>query len=264
LASQDAEGQRLSLPASWAARWSRGASAHVDATPVHDYARIHGLSWQKRSLDIVLSIVALVLTSPLALVAAILIRATSRGPVFFTQERVGLNRRLDDRRGATNGGLRVNQRDIERRRVTKFGKPFVMYKFRTMTVTAEEGTPQFAQLNDPRVTTVGRFLRKTRFDEIPQFLNVLKGDMSIVGPRPERACFIERIDREVPQFHWRLRTKPGITGLAQVNVGYCNTVAGMRDKLQYDLEYIRQLGPKTDLKILARTVGVVVTGKGAF
>ncbi len=264
MAPQDPSSRGLSLPGRYVRPWKRDVVVVVDMAPIDYYARLHGLSWSKRSLDIALSIGALVLTAPLALVAAAAIKLTSPGPIFFTQERIGLNRRLDNRRGVTNGKPKGERRNGDRRTDKKYGKPFTMYKFRTMAVTAENGNPQFAQLNDPRVTTIGRLLRKSRFDEIPQFINVLRGDMSIVGPRPERACFIERIDEQVPEFQWRLRTKPGITGLAQVNLGYCNTVDGMRGKLGYDLEYIRQIGPIIDLKILARTVGVVVTGRGAF
>jgi lipopolysaccharide/colanic/teichoic acid biosynthesis glycosyltransferase len=114
------------------------------------------------------------------------------------------------------------------------------------------------------VTRVGRFLRRTRIDEVPQFLNVILGDMSVVGPRPERPFFMATHDRDVPDFKRRLRAKPGITGLAQINAGYTNTVAGMKRKLGFDLEYIRRMSPVTDLRILLQTVLVVVTGKGAF
>jgi lipopolysaccharide/colanic/teichoic acid biosynthesis glycosyltransferase len=121
----------------------------------------------------------------------------------------------------------------------------------------------WARENDPRITPVGRILRRSRIDELPQFINVLRGDMSIVGPRPERAYFIGRIEKELPDFHLRLRTKPGITGLAQVQLGYTNTDEGLRQKLHLDLEYIHTLGFWTDFKILMRTVFVVLTGRGA-
>lgn len=264
MASQDVNSQRISLPGSWASRPFRQARTRVQAPSVAYTDRLHGLSWSKRALDVCLSTSALILTAPLALLTAAVIKLTSEGPVFFTQERVGLNRRVHDRRESSqykNGSCRRNG---DRRTHTKYGRPFTIYKFRTMVVKAENGNPQFAAVNDPRVTRVGRLLRKTRIDEIPQFFNVLKGEMSIVGPRPERAYFIEQIDKEVPEFRTRLRAKPGITGLAQVNVGYCNTTDGMKDKLNHDLEYIRNLGAMTDLKILARTVGVVVTGRGAY
>jgi lipopolysaccharide/colanic/teichoic acid biosynthesis glycosyltransferase len=149
--------------------------------------------------------------------------------------------------------------------LVNFGLPFTIYKFRTMVVDAERGTPPlWAKEQDPRITPVGRVLRKTRIDEIPQFINVLHGDMSIVGPRPERAYFIGRIEKDLPEFHLRLRTKPGITGLAQVALGYTNTDDGLRQKLYFDLVYIRNWSPWMDLKILFRTVYVVLTGKGAY
>jgi lipopolysaccharide/colanic/teichoic acid biosynthesis glycosyltransferase len=212
--------------------------------------------------DIVIASMSLVLTAPLCLLAAIAIKLTSPGPVFFRQERVGLDRRQGDRRRRSNPS-RSERRNTDRRRFVKFGKPFTMYKFRTMRNDAEGDQPQWARPGDPRVTTVGRFLRRTRIDEIPQFLNVLRGDMSVVGPRPERSFFIASHDREVPDFKLRLRAKPGITGMAQVHAGYANSVEGMKRKLDFDLAYIRQLSPLTDVKIMLRTVLVVVTGKGA-
>jgi lipopolysaccharide/colanic/teichoic acid biosynthesis glycosyltransferase len=221
-----------------------------------------GLSRWKRLTDIVIASISLVLTAPLCLLAAVAIKLTSPGPVLFRQERVGLDRRRSDRRRRSNPSS-AERRNGDRRRFVKFGKPFTMYKFRTMRNGAEGDQPQWARPGDPRVTAVGRFLRRTRIDEIPQFINVLRGDMSVVGPRPERSFFIASHDREVPDFKLRLRTKPGITGLAQVHVGYANTVEGMKEKLDFDLEYIRQLSPVTDLRIMLRTVMVVVTGKGA-
>jgi lipopolysaccharide/colanic/teichoic acid biosynthesis glycosyltransferase len=139
-----------------------------------------------------------------------------------------------------------------------------MYKFRSMRADAENGKPEWTAENDPRVTTVGRLLRKTRIDEIPQFFNVVRGDMSIVGPRPERDYFYAMVGHEIPHFRLRLRAKPGLTGLAQINVGYCNSVSQMQGKLDHDLEYIRTLSPTTDAKILLRTVPVVFTGRGAY
>jgi lipopolysaccharide/colanic/teichoic acid biosynthesis glycosyltransferase len=138
-----------------------------------------------------------------------------------------------------------------------------MYKFRSMRNGAEPDGAVWATEDDPRITAVGRVLRKTRIDEIPQFLNVLSGDMSVVGPRPERDHFYRELTREIPDFPKRLRAKPGITGLAQVNNGYTNTIAGTRIKLNHDLAYIRDLRPATDAKILLRTISVVLTGKGA-
>lgn len=229
----------------------------------HPYDVIGRLGW-KRALDIVVSIVGLVLTSPVIATAAVIVKVTSAGPVFYRQERIGINRRNRDRRDAS-AQADADRRRRDRRVLVNFGRPFTIYKFRTMVVDAERGTPpMWAKERDPRITTVGRVLRKARIDELPQFLNVLRGEMSIVGPRPERAYFIGRIEKDLPEFQLRLRTKPGITGLAQVHLGYTNTDAGLRDKLHLDLEYIRRLSLVTDLKILCRTVFVVFTGKGAY
>jgi lipopolysaccharide/colanic/teichoic acid biosynthesis glycosyltransferase len=228
----------------------------------HPFDVVGQFGW-KRAIDILLSLVGITLTLPVMLLTAIVIKCTSPGPVFYRQERVGINRRLQERRrGSVADDSERRRRD--RRVLVNFGKPFTIYKFRTMVVNAEVGTPpMWAKERDPRITSIGRALRKTRIDELPQFMNVLRGEMSIVGPRPERAYFIGRIEKELPDFHLRLRTKPGITGLAQVRLGYTNTDDGMRDKLHLDLEYIRHLSLWTDIKILFRTIFVVVTGKGA-
>jgi lipopolysaccharide/colanic/teichoic acid biosynthesis glycosyltransferase len=238
----------------------RAGEAHI-APFVPDAVR-DWIPW-KRVLDIFLSIVALILLSPVMLLAALAIKLTSPGPVFFHQERVGLNRRTGDRRNRRPSRLANERRRQERRVVVNFGKPFRMHKFRTMVTDAEGDKPVWAKKNDSRITPVGAFLRRCRIDELPQFINVIKGDMSIVGPRPERAYFMAQIEQDLPDFQHRLRTKPGITGLAQVEVGYTNTVDGMRDKLDFDLRYIRNLSLFEDLRILYKTVSVVVTGKGA-
>jgi lipopolysaccharide/colanic/teichoic acid biosynthesis glycosyltransferase len=225
---------------------------------------LNGYTRWKRGADVVLGVLGIAGFAPLMLLAAILVKLTSPGPVFYAQERVGLNRRFRERRGPQNGGPPTDRRGKERRQVPRHGKPFRMYKFRSMRDGAENGQPTWTSMNDPRVTRVGRWLRKTRMDETPQFFNVLKGDMSIVGPRPERDYFYQMVGREIPQFRLRLMTKPGLTGLAQINVGYCNKMSEMHHKLEHDLEYIRTVSPSTDAKILARTVSVVVTGRGAF
>ena len=237
-------------------------SSNFHSAPERVVRVVDGLQW-KRALDVVVSSVALILLSPLMLIAALVVKMTSPGPVLFEQERIGLNRRTSDRRGSRSyrGSER---RDKDRRFVVNFGNPFKMYKFRTMVADAEKGTPVWAQKNDSRITPVGAFMRRTRIDELPQFFNVLRGDMSIVGPRPERAYFIAQIEKDLPEFQDRLRTKPGITGLAQVELGYTNTVDGMHNKLGYDLQYIKDLKPQSDLKILFKTVSVVLTGKGAY
>jgi lipopolysaccharide/colanic/teichoic acid biosynthesis glycosyltransferase len=189
---------------------------------VHPFDISGGLGW-KRVKDVVISLLGLLLFSPIMLTAAALIKLTSPGPVFYRQERVGINRRRGDRR-ARAGVLDVDRRGRDRRVLVNFGRPFTIYKFRTMVLDAERGAPpMWARENDPRITAVGRVMRRSRIDELPQFINVLRGDMSIVGPRPERAYFIGRIEKELPDFHLRLRAKPGITGLAQVQLGYTNT-----------------------------------------
>lgn len=226
------------------------------------YTVCGGQGW-KRAKDILVSVLGLIIFSPVMLVTAALIKLTSPGPVFYRQERIGINRRCGDRR-AQAGLFESDRRRRDRRVLVSFGKPFTIYKFRTMVMDAERGAPpMWARENDPRITAVGRILRKSRIDELPQFINVLRGDMSIVGPRPERAYFIGRIEKELPDFHLRLRAKPGITGLAQVQLGYTNTDEGLRQKLHLDLEYIHSLGFWTDFKILLRTVFVVLTGRGA-
>jgi lipopolysaccharide/colanic/teichoic acid biosynthesis glycosyltransferase len=224
---------------------------------------LRGRTGWKRTKDVAISILGLIVLFPVLMLAAILIKMTSPGPVFYRQERIGINRRTGERR-AQGGEFDASRRRRDRRVLVNFGRPFTIYKFRTMVMDAEQGAPpMWAKENDPRITSVGRYMRRTRVDELPQFVNVLRGDMSIVGPRPERAYFIGRIEKELPDFHLRLRTKPGITGLAQVELGYTNTDDGLRQKLHLDLEYIRTLGFWTDFKILARTVFVVLTGKGA-
>jgi lipopolysaccharide/colanic/teichoic acid biosynthesis glycosyltransferase len=224
-----------------------------------------GASAWKRAADVALGLGGLLAAWPFMLFAAAAVKLTSPGPVFFTQDRVGIDRRVADRRARRNGYMGAERRrPSERRSETRYGRPFKMYKFRSMKTGAEANGPKWTSKNDPRITKVGRLLRKTRLDETPQFFNVIKGDMSFVGPRPERDYFYAEVEKEVPHFRLRLRAKPGLTGLAQINVGYCNSVSQMRYKLDHDLEYLRTVSPATDAKILMRTFSVVVTGRGAF
>lgn len=189
----------------------------------------------KRAFDIIASLLGIIFLSPLFLLTAILIKCASRGPVLFKQTRVG-----------------------------KDGMLFDIYKFRTMRVDAEKETgPVWAENNDPRLIPVGGFLRKAHIDEIPQFINILKGEMSLIGPRPERPVFVQKFKEKITDYEKRLAVKPGLTGLAQVWHKYDETIEDVRKKIKYDLLYIRKLCLWTDLRILLRTVRVVFTGEGA-
>jgi exopolysaccharide biosynthesis polyprenyl glycosylphosphotransferase len=188
----------------------------------------------KRLMDIVVSILILTLSAPLWIFVAIAIKLNSPGPLVYSQDRVG-----------------------------KDGKLFKMHKFRSMFKDAEAKTgPVWATSNDPRVTSVGRFLRKTRLDEIPQFMDVLRGDMSLVGPRPERPHFVEQLAKEIPLYKRRLSVKPGITGWAQIKQGYDTSIDDVRSKVRYDLFYIENMSFRMDIKILLMTFYTMIAGKG--
>jgi lipopolysaccharide/colanic/teichoic acid biosynthesis glycosyltransferase len=217
----------------------------------------------KRIFDIIVASAGLALASPLMLAAALAIRLDSKGPIFFKQERIGINRRRRERRRIDAPAASNGRAGDDRRKSINPGRPFMIYKFRTMIRDAEKGGPKLASENDPRITRVGRFMRKTRIDELPQFINVIRGDMSFIGPRPERSFYINQVRREVPEFTMRLMVKPGITGLAQVENGYTKTIGEMKAKLFYDLTYIANLSIMQEIRILFKTVYVVVTGKGA-
>ncbi|MEO1997395.1 MAG: sugar transferase [Planctomycetaceae bacterium] len=221
----------------------------------------------KRITDILVSATLLVVLFPLMALVAILVKLTSPGPVIFRQTRVGLNLRRSSRDRRQLHLLRVfNRRNPppDRRGRFQYGKLFVLYKFRTMRTDAEKAGPQFAVKYDPRVTPIGRFLRRTRLDELPQLWNVLHGEMSLVGPRPERPEFIEELSTEIPDYLQRLGLKPGLTGVAQVVNGYDNDIEGFRRKVALDLLYLQNCCFTNDLRILLRTIRVVLTGSGAM
>jgi lipopolysaccharide/colanic/teichoic acid biosynthesis glycosyltransferase len=207
----------------------------------------------RRFLNIVVAAVGLVLTFPLMLVIAALIKLTSRGPVLFTQARVGL-----DRRALSNAGGNT------RRHTDQGGQPFTMYKFRTMRPADGRGKQVWAQADDARITPIGRVLRRLRLDELPQLLNVLKGDMNIVGPRPEQPTIFVYLREQIEGYQRRQRVRPGITGWAQINQGYDTSVEDVRRKVRYDLEYIRRQSLLEDLKIMCRTVPVMVLRRGSM
>ena len=206
-----------------------------------------------RALNVVVAMVGLICGAPLILLIALAIKLTSRGPIFYSQSRVGVDRRS-----------RFGKAD-ERRVYDLGGRPFTMYKFRTMHVNAEsDGQAVWAQKMDPRVTMVGRVLRRTRLDELPQLYNVLRGDMNIVGPRPERPTIFANLRQNIPHYPLRQRVKPGITGWAQINQNYDVTMDCVREKVRYDLEYIRRQGIVEDLRIMTMTVPVMLFRKGGW
>ncbi|MEZ5065348.1 MAG: sugar transferase [bacterium] len=218
----------------------------------------------RRFADILVSATALLLLMPVFAVVAVLIRTTSPGPILYRQVRVGQNRRRLSRRapGDTRGSADRRTRS-DRRRSTAYGRPFTIWKFRTMVINAEEYGPQWSSRFDPRITPVGRFLRLTRLDETPQFWNVLTGDMSLIGPRPERPYFVDQFAETIPHYPKRLVVRPGITGQAQVSLAYDASVDDVKRKLDADLDYVRHRSLIHDIRILFRTIGVVLTGKGA-
>jgi lipopolysaccharide/colanic/teichoic acid biosynthesis glycosyltransferase len=205
-------------------------------------------------LNFLLALTALLLLLPVLLVVALLVRLTSPGPVLYTQLRVGLDRRLP-----------VHGAENHRRERNMGGLPFTIYKFRTMRVDAEHGSGAvWAQQRDPRVTPIGRLLRQYRLDELPQLLNVLKGEMNIVGPRPERPTIFAELREHIAEYPLRQRAKPGITGLAQINHHYDRSLEDVRTKVHYDLEYIRRQSVAEDFRIMLKTVPVILLRRGGW
>lgn len=192
-------------------------------------------SAMKRLSDVIAATIGLILLSPIILLTIILVKLTSKGPVFYSQERVGKN-----------------------------GETFNIYKFRTMKVDAEkESGPVWASKDDQRITSIGKFLRQSRIDELPQFINILKGEMSLIGPRPERPLFVNQFKNQISDYEKRLQVKPGITGLAQVWHRYDETIEDVKKKVKYDVLYIKKMCFWADFQIILRTFQVVITGFGA-
>lgn len=208
-----------------------------------------------RALNVVVAVLGLILTAPLLLAIAILVKLSSPGPVFYVQDRVGLDRRQRGQVGVPLPG---------RRQDDKGGRLFRIYKFRTMVSDSDQSGQVWASHDDPRITAVGHLLRKYRLDEIPQLLNVLKGDMNIVGPRPEQPQIFQELREKVSGYQERQRVLPGITGWAQVNRSYDQCVEDVKKKVEYDLEYIEKRSFLKDLRIMARTVPVMIGKKGSI
>lgn len=209
----------------------RGGASSFPA-PLAEFVKYESLKYLG---DRIAAAVLLTVLSPVMVLIALLVKATSSGPVIYRQPRL-----------------------------TKGGQVFTMFKFRSMFVDAEAGTgPVWARCGDPRVTPLGRFLRVSRLDELPQLINVLRGEMSIIGPRPERPEIASELAKEIPQFSKRMAVRAGITGLAQVANGYASSVSSYRRKVKFDLHYVRHCSLGLDIAIALRTVKVIFTGFGA-
>jgi len=208
----------------------------------------------RRGLNLSIALIALVLLFPILILIALLVWITSPGPILYTQVRVGLDRRLPE-----------DVRQNHRRERNLGGRPFTIYKFRTMRVDAEhQSGAVWAQQDDLRVTSIGRLLRQYRLDELPQLLNVLRGEMNIVGPRPERPTIFAELREHIAEYPLRQRAKPGITGLAQINHHYDRSLEDVRTKVHYDLEYIRRQSVAEDFRIMLKTVPVILLRRGGW
>ena len=208
-----------------------------------------------RVVNVIIASLALLLAAPVLLVFAALVKLTSPGPIFYSQARVGLNRR----------GISGTAGSYDRRARNIGGRPFMIFKFRTMRVDAEKSNGAvWAAREDARVTAIGRVMRRYRIDELPQLLNVIRGEMNIVGPRPERPSIFSRLCDDIAEYPLRQQARPGITGWAQVNQAYDTSLDDVRSKVRFDLEYLERRGVGEDLRIMARTVPVMIFRKGGW
>jgi exopolysaccharide biosynthesis polyprenyl glycosylphosphotransferase len=208
----------------------------VESEPLVDITSSRMPAWQqsvKRVFDVGVSFVCMIILLPVYAYVAVRVKLGSKGPIFYKQERIGYE-----------------------------GRPFMIYKFRTMYVDAERMGPQLSQVNDPRITPFGHVMRKYRLDELPQFWNILRGDMSIVGPRPERRYYIEQIEKIAPYYCLVYKVKPGLLSWGPIKIGYSDTVEKMVERLRYDIIYMDNMTLQTDIKILFYSVGVILKGKG--
>ena len=209
---------------------------NVTAEPLVDITSSRMPAWQqsvKRFFDITSSAIAMIILLPVYLYVAVRVKLGSKGPIFYKQERIGYE-----------------------------GRPFMIYKFRTMYVDAESKGPQLSQVGDPRITPFGHVMRKYRLDELPQFWNIIKGDMSIVGPRPERRYYIEQIERIAPYYCLVYKVRPGLLSWGPIKIGYSDTIEKMVERLRYDIIYMDNMTIQTDIKILYYSIGVILRGKG--
>ena len=239
-------------------RPSQGALARIRRMPVRPPAVVYvprsRVEWANRLVNVFLAVVALIVLSPVMLLIALLVRLTSPGPVLYTQQRVGVNRRR-----------RPTQALYDRRAQDAGGIVFTIYKFRTMRNDAEKNSGAvWATTNDPRVTPIGRILRQYRLDELPQLLNVIVGDMNIVGPRPERPTIFADLRTRIADYPIRQRTRPGITGLAQVSNAYDASLDDVRKKVCYDLEYLEKQSLLGDVRNMLRTIPVMLFKRGGW
>ena len=232
--------------------WTLGPAARAAAH--HDVAPSTAREWLRRALNVAVALVGLLLAAPLMIAIAILIKISSPGPVLYRQFRVGLDRRT---LFALDGDLKLRRKD-------RGGRVFTMYKFRTMHDGADRVGEIWARAKDARVTALGRILRRYRLDELPQLFNVLRGDMNIVGPRPEQPKIFAELWPRVDQYALRQRVLPGITGLAQVSRPYDRTVMDVRAKVKLDLDYLGRRSPAEDVRIMLLTVPVMFGGRGSM